>query len=121
MNSTTLVFDLDDTLVKEIDFLKSAFKEIALFLEPSDKKLFEEMFHLYLQKKNVFEFLSQKYKVDVALLKSKYRNHFPEFANRNDVKNLLETFKNLGCKLGLITDGYSITQRNKLKALQIEM
>ena len=57
--SIVVVFDLDDTLYKEIDFLKSAFSSIAhsISLEvPEDKNtIFEKMVELYNLKQNVFE------------------------------------------------------------------
>ena len=42
-----VVFDLDDTLYKEIDFLKSAYREISDFLCKAYgvKGLFEKMLH----------------------------------------------------------------------------
>jgi putative hydrolase of the HAD superfamily len=48
-----------------------------------------------------------------------YRNHFPNFDSNSEIKKKLIDIKNKGHILGLITDGYSITQRNKLKALDI--
>jgi putative hydrolase of the HAD superfamily len=41
MKDKYFIFDLDDTLVYELDYLKSAYKEIALSLE--DEKLFYQM------------------------------------------------------------------------------
>jgi putative hydrolase of the HAD superfamily len=32
MNRKSIIFDLDDTLYNEIDYLNSAYKEIALFI-----------------------------------------------------------------------------------------
>ena len=62
MKSRYVIFDLDDTLVYEIEFLKSAFKEIAERLEPErDLELYEEMFSIYKKKENVFAVLHQKY------------------------------------------------------------
>src|SRR5690606_20317114 len=49
-----------------------------------------------------------------------YRNHVPQIDLSEDTKEILLKIKETGYKLGLITDGRSITQRNKLKALEIE-
>lgn len=121
MGQKTIVFDLDDTLVKEIDYLKSAFAAIAAHLDPNNPGLFGEMFGWYQNNEDVFAHLENRYahatKQD---LKDLYRNHVPNFDPRSENRNLLIELKNDGHNLGLITDGFSITQRNKIKALNIE-
>lgn len=120
MMSATVVFDLDDTLVKEIDYLKSAFKAIALRVDSTSDTLFEQMMQWYQNKDNVFQNIENLYGVSVNELKQQYRTHVPDFTQHNGVPELLLRFKEKGCFIGLITDGYSLTQRNKLKALGIE-
>lgn len=122
MKAKYIIFDLDDTLMYEIDFLKSAFKEIADFI---DKKNQEELFKLMLIKyhegENVFDFLINNYtNFSKEQLLQMYRNHFPNVSLNEGADDLLKKIKSKGHKLGLITDGRSVTQRNKLKALKIE-
>lgn len=122
MKAKYIIFDLDDTLMYEIDFLKSAFKEIADFI---DKKNQEELFKLMLIKyhegENVFDFLINNYtNFSKEQLLQMYRNHFPNISLNEGAYDLLKKIKSKGYKLGLITDGRSITQRNKLRALKIE-
>lgn len=122
MKAKYIIFDLDDTLMYEIDFLKSAFKEIADFI---DKKNQEELFKLMLIKyhegENVFDFLINNYtNFSKEQLLQMYRNHFPTLFLNEGASDLLKQIKLEGHKLGLITDGRSVTQRNKLKALKIE-
>lgn len=122
MISKYVIFDLDDTLVYEIEFLKSAFKEIAEKLEPErDLELYEEMFSFYEKKVNVFAVLHQKYpnysKEDLLNI---YRNHFPSLKLNEGARDVLNFCTDKGYKIGLISDGRSITQRNKLKSLEIE-
>ncbi|MDM1139249.1 HAD family hydrolase [Empedobacter sp. R132-2] len=122
MKAKYIIFDLDDTLMYEIDFLKSAFKEIADFI---DKKNQEELFKLMLIKyhegENVFDFLINNYtNFSKEQLLQMYRNHFPNISLNEGTDDLLKKIKSKGYKLGLITDGRSVTQRNKLKALKIE-
>lgn len=122
MISKYVIFDLDDTLVYEIEFLKSAFKEIAEKLEPErDLELYEEMFSFYEKKVNVFAVLHQKYpnysKEDLLNI---YRNHFPSLKLNEGAREVLNFCTDKGYKIGLISDGRSITQRNKLKSLEIE-
>jgi len=119
--SKTVVFDLDDTLVKEIDYLKSAFYEIANYLDHSNHELYDKMLEWYIKKHNVFALLCNIYpKTNLEELKIRYRGHFPNFNEYTYIKDFLRSIKQQGYFLGLITDGYSITQRNKLKALGIE-
>lgn len=118
--SATVVFDLDDTLVKEIDYLKSAFKAIAVKVDSTNDSLFNQMLFWYQNKENVFQNIESHYGFSVNELKQQYRTHVPEFIQYKGVSELLLRFKEKGCFIGLITDGYSLTQRNKLKALGIE-
>lgn len=118
--SATIVFDLDDTLVKEIDYLKSAFKAIAVKVDSTNDSLFNQMLFWYQNKENVFQNIESHYGFSVNELKQQYRTHVPDFIQYKGVSELLLRFKEKGCFIGLITDGYSLTQRNKLKALGIE-
>ncbi len=49
-----------------------------------------------------------------------YRNHKPEIVLSEVAEEILAKLKFNGCKLGLITDGRSVQQRNKIKALGLE-
>lgn len=120
-SNTAIVFDLDDTLYNELDYLKSAYKELAERLEPdSSSQLFSEFFSRYRNKQNVFEHISEKYGLPIAELIGEYRNHIPNITPFNGVIELLKAIKSKGGKLGIITDGRSNTQRNKIKALKID-
>lgn len=117
-----IIFDLDDTLMYEIDYLKSAYREIAAFVdEKNHKAVYNFMWSNYQKGENVFDILIQKYpKISKEELLDGYRNHFPNISLSEEANEVLQTIKSKGYKLGLITDGRSITQRNKLKALKIE-
>lgn len=120
MSSKTIVFDLDDTLVKEIDFLKSAFFEIASVIENEGYSLYQQMMVWYFDKENVFQNLVSLYPdLSIDSLKSSYRKHLPNFEHYKYIKDFLNELKQKGYKLGLITDGFSITQRNKITSLGV--
>lgn len=117
----TIVFDLDDTLIKELDYLKSAFFEIANHLDANASNLYNQMLEWYFDRQNVFANLQELYpQTTVEELKHLYRNHFPNLSQYSYVKDFLTTLSQKGFVLGLVTDGYSVTQRNKIKALDIE-
>lgn len=119
-NNTVIVFDLDDTLYNELDYLKSAYLQIAKLLEPNNyNDLYAKMFLLYREKKNVFEQLSSNYDIEISRLLGLYRNHIPEIQLFEGARKLLESIKYKNGLLGIITDGRSKTQMTKIKALKI--
>lgn len=120
------IFDLDDTLFQEIDFLKSAYREIADDLSVVTKEdVYEEMLRRYQNKEDVFSWIIARYGDRVSeltlerLLKT-YREHIPQIRMAKEVEFFLATLKKNKVPMGLITDGRSVTQRNKLKALGID-
>lgn len=113
-----VVFDLDDTLIKEIHYLESAYEEIALKIDPSNVDLKDEMLSLYYKGENVFEWIVQKYPFcNITQLLDYYRNHCPRLSLTKGADELLSYCKEHNWTLGIITDGRSITQRNKLKSI----
>ena len=118
MKSKYFIFDLDDTLVYEIDYLKSAYNEIALSIADSD--LFARMMKWYESGHDVFQILNEKYGIKKDDLLQQYRMHTPSLILNEGVRDVIKEIKKNGHFLGLITDGRIVTQRNKLKALGIE-
>ncbi|WP_418207352.1 HAD family hydrolase [Bacteroides sp.] len=121
MKRKIIVFDLDDTLYKEVDFLKSAYQEIASWLEDTYelKGVYNYMLFCYEHGMNVFLSVNHEYRLSVPLeiYLSKYRLHFPTLYLSELVESFLARMCKEECALGLITDGRSITQSNKIKAL----
>ncbi|HTL06620.1 MAG TPA: HAD family hydrolase [Chitinophagaceae bacterium] len=120
------IFDLDDTLYPEVDFVCSGFQHIADQLQQFiDYPLFPQMWNLFVQRANVFEFLVDTFKdivpgISVAGLLQAYRHHIPTLTLPEGSRMLLQQLTCLKIPAGLITDGRSITQRNKIKALGLE-
>ncbi|MGB0868601.1 MAG: HAD family hydrolase [Flavobacteriales bacterium] len=118
--NTVVVFDLDDTLYKEIDFLKSAFREIARSVDlKQSTELFLKMFSKYRNKENAFDFVSTIYRVDKKSLIEKYRSHVPQIELSLGAFDLIKSIRDKGGKMAIITDGRKITQMNKVKQLNI--
>lgn len=109
-NIQLVLFDLDDTLYSEKDYVKSGFMAVA-------PEKFNELWKAFCDGKKTFdEVMSEK--KDEAL--KMYREHLPNINLYSGVREMLTDFKNSGFKLGLITDGRPIGQRQKIKALNIE-
>ncbi|MCW9712995.1 HAD-IA family hydrolase [Aliifodinibius salicampi] len=124
-DKSVVVFDLDDTLYKEVDYLKSAFREIAQVLEKESGQpgLFERMMSLYRDDEEVFGTIIEEYQVEIKTksdLIQMYRNHEPDIYLEDHIADKLKEIKRNGMTTGLITDGRSHTQRNKLKSLGLQ-
>jgi putative hydrolase of the HAD superfamily len=114
----TIVFDLDDTLYKEIEYLKSAYNFICNYL---NLDIYEEMMNLYFQEKDVFDIIIKRYNLctNKSTFVNLYRNHFPNISLDVETREMITYLKCEGYSLGIITDGRSTTQRNKIEALEI--
>ena len=113
-------FDLDDTLYKEIDFLKSAYHEIATSV--GHPELLPHMLQWYKDGDNVFQKLNQYLNKETPISEylKMYRNHYPTISLSDGVEDVLNELKYRETILGIITDGRSISQRNKIKTLGLE-
>ena len=117
-NSKIFVFDLDDTLYSERDFEKSGIEFVYDNLNINHISL-----ETILNNRNNWIKLiidGTNNQITKQLVLDIYRNHFPSIQLYNDSKIFLEKLLSQGNEMSLITDGRSITQRNKLRALGIE-
>ena len=123
---TVFVFDLDDTLYSERSYESSGITAVwnklwELKPEISDHislelllKKREQWVDLILQTELV------NFSINRDLLLEIYRGHFPKIELYEDSSKLLSFLVENEAKLAMITDGRSLTQRQKLKALRIE-
>jgi putative hydrolase of the HAD superfamily len=120
-NKRVIVFDLDDTLYKEIDFLRSAFKEIAGIVDANHAEaLYDRIFNIYNNGQNAFQYIEKEYSsFSIRELLMIYRNHLPKIQLSSSDQNTIAILQTQGV-LGIVTDGRSLTQRNKIKALGID-
>ena len=120
---TVLVFDLDDTLYQEYDYVISAFREIANKIDHNNDTLVSDMMTNLRLRKNVYFELKKKYGSKVMELEfflELYRNHIPNISLDNETHIFLQKIKQFGIVTGLITEGRSKTQRNKLVSLGLK-
>jgi putative hydrolase of the HAD superfamily len=121
-----IVFDLDDTLYLERDFVKSGFRAASIWLEEETgtqglDKICLSLFNSG-QRTEIFDSALAKLNVPQNMVESVvevYRNHSPEISLTNDAK---QYFENASKHLffGLITDGRASTQLAKIRRLELE-
>ena len=117
--SRVVVFDLDDTLYKEQDYLRSAYREIAARIESQYglEGIYDQMLKWWQEGENVFQRLvSYCPQFTVNDLLAIYRSHVPAIRLDEETRHLLDDLHQHAV-LGLITDGRSLTQRHKIEAL----
>mgnify|MGYP002828980646 CR=1 FL=1 len=124
-NNTHIVFDLDDTLYKEINFVKSAYFFINQYIKSK--------FNIDLSKKikkclnddiNFYEYINENLNKNQIFSIEKYlelyRYHFPEIKLSKDSIIFLDKLSANNLDFSILTDGRSISQRNKIKALGLD-
>ncbi|GAA4898680.1 HAD family hydrolase [Flaviramulus aquimarinus] len=120
-----VVFDLDDTLYNERDYLKSAYNQIALLISDElsldQPVVYQYMIELFDGKKNVFEDIIKKYQTSYSIkdFLYLYRNHKPNIKLSKDRLALIKLLHSKGVPMGILTDGRCVQQRNKIEALDI--
>ena len=123
-----VVFDLDDTLISEKEYVLSGFKvvskEIAKQYKLDNKEVLKKMNELFNESsKNVFNRVLDFYNIqywnnEILYLINIYRNHEPDINFFDDVIPTIKELKKNGIKIGMITDGYKETQLRKIEALK---
>ena len=120
-----VLFDLDDTLYLEQDFVISGFRAVAGWLAGrfglDREELFGRLAGWFLQgvRGNTFDMLLDSLSLEHGLLDEMimvYREHEPDISPCPEVPGVLAALAGR-CSLGLVTDGFAGTQRRKLGAL----
>ncbi len=122
LNDICLVFDLDDTLYKEIDYVRSG---IAAVLAQLDRLGFSAKSARVLSEQELrsgraIDVLIAKLNVPPTMHESLiwvYRLHHPNIGLDDTAKEILHWAESFCAGLAIITDGRSFTQRQKLHAL----
>lgn len=115
-----VIFDLDDTLYSEKEYVRSGYKKIAEYLGRPEAE--ERLWKYFQEQKPAVD----AYLQEIGLLDEKdvclhiYRNQIPDIQLYAGVLELIESLKENGVRVGIITDGRVEGQRNKLKALGLD-
>ncbi len=104
-----VVFDLDDTLYPEMEYVRSAYRAIARY---HGQGLLKRMLEAPTPRA-AFDSTG----IDIDKVLDIYRNHMPDIKLPWQSLYVLARLSNMGCQLGLVTDGRSVTQRNKIRSL----
>lgn len=119
-NIKGVIFDLDDTLYGEKQYVRSGYKAVAEFL--GNASYADRMWHFFEEKKPAIDALLDEIgQVDKKQECLKvYREHIPEITLYDGVQELISELKDNGIKIGIITDGRPEGQHNKLKVLGLD-
>jgi putative hydrolase of the HAD superfamily len=124
-----VIFDLDDTLFPEHEFVRSGFKAVSnwVFEKYGWENFLKTAWQLFEAGKrgkifnDALDILNVEYNsILIGELLEIYREHQPNICLHQDAQWALDYFQASDKQLGIITDGYLITQQNKVKALEIE-
>ncbi len=121
-----VVFDLDDTLYPERDYVLSGARAAAIYAAGGDgdreKEYVRAAEEIAQSPFGVIDGFCEKFPdggFDKAELLNVYRNHAPEIEPYADALPCLDALRERGIKLALLTDGRPTGQRNKITALGI--
>ncbi|MCR5106643.1 MAG: HAD-IA family hydrolase [Lachnospiraceae bacterium] len=122
-----ILFDLDDTLAPEDDFIRSGYSKVAEFLKEKYGAKDDASIRLYSLYKEDPKLVFNRFLEDEGIpytdedikeLIRVYREHEPKVDYYPDVLPNLYKLRDMGARLGIISDGYAVSQRNKLNVLK---
>ncbi|CAH1211265.1 Phosphoglycolate phosphatase [Paenibacillus auburnensis] len=125
-NIKAIIFDLDDTLYQEEDYVKSGFKYVSNLIELKTALgadyVYDQLLLLFENDKSrVFNRFLELQEITDAELESliiqEYRHHKPSISLLPENIEILQWLKNQGFMIGIITDGRPEGQKNKIEAL----
>ncbi len=126
-----VIFDLDNVLYDEKDYLYAAFEKIAAYLSercsiPQDK-IYEKIVNDFQNKSSMYPRLFNDLIADCGLdqklineILTLFSSVKPDLTLYSGSVDLLLALKKQGVKLGLVTNGNVSTQKNKIQLLKIE-
>jgi putative hydrolase of the HAD superfamily len=129
MTIKAFLFDLDDTLYSELDFVHGGFRAVADYMARThnlDRKLVlnnlvkilseqgrGKIFDLFLNHHDLWT--AERVKTMLFI----YRTHIPSLTLHVDVQPAFARLRKQGLSLGIITDGLASVQQRKIQALNL--
>lgn len=126
-----VIFDLDDTLYEEKSYVNEALKNVANYLEDKYKEnsLIKEntiynRFLFYLEagsRPRLFDIICNEFGLeeDISMLIKIYRSTTPNISLYKDAIEIINELRKKGYRLGIISNGASLVQHQKVKALNL--
>ena len=124
-----VVFDLDDTLYPERDYVRSGYRAVQRAVREQfggDEPIADWLWRRFCagQAAGALDAMDEQFALGlgregVGQLVNDYRRHVPDIRPYPDVGELLATLKET-CALGLLSDGFLPAQRLKLEAIGLE-
>jgi len=115
-----VIFDLDDTLYSEKEYVKSGYKAVSDYLGGGYEDKLWSFFEA--RKPAIDELMRDLGREDEkAEVLKVYRSHKPDIHPYSGVAEMIAELKEKGIKVGIITDGRPEGQRNKLKSLGLDI
>lgn len=117
-----VIFDLDDTVYSEKDYVRSGYREIAKRY-PNIEDAEEKLWKAFLNGEKAID----KVFFEAGLGKEKnnalkiYREQIPAIVMYDGVSEMMNRIKKRGKKIGIITDGRPEGQRKKIEALKLNL
>jgi putative hydrolase of the HAD superfamily len=118
-----IIFDLDDTLYAEADYIASGYRTVCSILaERGFKVTVDEMFAFFRESRDhVFDLAASHHQFPrewVSELVEAYRSHTPTLTLEHETRSVLELLRQ-DYKIGILTDGWKNVQQTKIDALQV--
>ena len=116
-----IVFDLDDTLYSEKDYVRSGYRQISRLFLGHEQEVYDQLWDAFLQKQNAIDEMLRQQGAYRDEMKAKclriYRYQQPDIQLYEGVEQMLRDLRQQGYKLGLLTDGRVEGQYAKIRSL----
>ena len=115
-----MIFDLDDTLYSEKEYVKSGYRAVSDYLVGQYE---ERLWSLFEEGKPAIDCLLQEIgrEAEKTRVLDIYRSHKPEISLYDGVLDVINRLMDCGIKVGIITDGRPEGQKKKIDALRLNI
>lgn len=118
-----VIFDLDDTLYSEKEYVKSGYSAVSRVLKQINN-VEEKLWQAFSENKNAIDEVLKKEGIYTEELKQQclhtYRFHKPNIHFYDGVVDMLQKLRQHSFKVGIITDGRPEGQRAKIEVLELD-